>query len=44
MDGRIDGQVDELQILELSLHIYKPRDINSSFLRVLPSSIIYDHL
>ena len=35
--------MDELQILELSLHIYKPRDINSSFLRFLPSRIIYDY-
>lgn len=34
-DGWMDGQVNEWQILEPSLPIYKPSDINSSFLRFL---------
>lgn len=32
------------QVLELSLPIYKPGDMNSNFLRFLPSPVIYDYI
>lgn len=43
IDGRMNGQMDELKILELSWNISKPRDINSGFLRFLPTPMIYDY-
>lgn len=32
------------QVLRLSWYIYKPEDMNSSFLKLLPSLVIYDYI